>query len=74
MGNARFCPEYAISQFDESKHDYKEPCGHRDWRKKEHHDAARVENAKASNTPKTPPDAPMVGYIPACLVAVTAAN
>lgn len=39
MGNARFRSEYAISQFDESKHDYKEPCRHRDWWKKEHYDA-----------------------------------
>ena len=54
MGNARFCPEYAIGQFDESKHDYKEPCGHRDWRKKEHHDAARVENAKGKQHTKNP--------------------
>ena len=54
MGNARFCPEYAISQFDESEHDYKKPCRHRDWREKEHHDAAWVENAKGKQHTKNP--------------------
>ena len=71
MSNARFGSENTIGQFNQSEHDDKEPCRHRDWREKEHDGAAWVENAKGKQHTKNPtggtngrgyPSVPRRGY------------